>query len=90
MLGMKCPLRRVLDAEDESEFFQHIRPGDLISVTEKLVKLDERQGKDGRLLLTAFGKTLQNQKGEVAVKTTKNPRQTLRQRGGENEQAALL
>jgi len=55
-------------------FPQPIRSGYVLNITEKLVKLNARQGKAGRLLLTAFGKTLQNQKGEVVVKTTKNPR----------------
>ena len=66
--SVKCPLTRILAGGCEIENFQPVMPGDLISVTGKLVDLQERKGKSGNLLFFTFERTYKNPKEEVVTK----------------------
>ena len=57
--------KRVLNAGNEVEFFEPIRPGDTITVTGKLAHIAEREGSMGRMLILTFEYTYKNQTGKV-------------------------
>lgn len=64
---LDLPVKRVLNGGNELEFFQPIRPGDVITVTGKLADVREREGRMGRMLFMVFEYTYTNQFGEVAA-----------------------
>ena len=66
---IKCSLNTgALNGGNEVEFLKHIYAGDVISVTEKMLSITEKQTKKGMMLFAAFEKTYTNQKGEVVAK----------------------
>lgn len=67
-LSVKCPLSRVLAGGSEMESFQPVMPGDLITVTGKLIQAYERDGKAGKLLFLIFERNYKNQIGELVTK----------------------
>jgi len=57
---------RGLDAQGHWKFYKPVRPGDVITVTSKVVEVYEKQGKTaGRMIFPVFETTLTNQHGEV-------------------------
>ena len=62
---LDLPAKRVLNAGNEIEFFEPIRPGDVITVTGKLANIAEREGNVGRMLVLTFEYTYKNQTGKV-------------------------
>ena len=63
----------MLDAGTSGEQYQPIKVGDVISVTGKIVDLQERKGKSmGNMLFTVSELTFRNQKNEVVVKSTRD------------------
>jgi hypothetical protein len=62
------PLKRLLNGGSELEYFQPIRPGDVISVTGNLTRLKQAAGKEGPTLFMVTEITCTNQRGEVVVK----------------------
>lgn len=67
--GVKCSLNTgALNGGNEVEFIKHIYAGDVISVTEKLLSIEEKQTKKGLMLFCSMEKTYTNQKGEVVAK----------------------
>jgi acyl dehydratase len=62
---LDLPTKRVLNAGNEVEFFEPIRPGDTITVTGKLAHIAEREGSMGRMLILTFEYTYKNQTGKV-------------------------
>jgi acyl dehydratase len=62
---LDLPTKRVLNAGNEIEFFEPIRPGDVITVTGKLAHIAEREGSVGRMLVLTFEYTFKNQFDEV-------------------------
>lgn len=56
-------------AGDEAEFYSPIRPGDMITVTERFIDVYEKSGKRGSLLFFIDERTYTNQKGELVGKT---------------------
>lgn len=62
---MDLPAKRVLNAGNEIEFFEPIRPGDVITVTGKLAHIAEREGSMGRMIILTFEYTYKNQAGKV-------------------------
>lgn len=65
----KCSLNTgALNGGNDVEFIKHIYAGDVISVTEKILDITERQTKRGLMLFCIFEKTYTNQKGEVVAK----------------------
>ena len=65
---LECPLKNVLNGGSEIEYFQPIRPGDVITVRAKLTDVQERSGKSGKLLFFPIDLTYENQKGELVAK----------------------
>ncbi len=60
--------RAIINAGNEYEFFQPIRPGDVITHTRKLVDVKERTGRLGRMYIAISETTYVNQRGEkVAI-----------------------
>lgn len=65
---LECLLRESMNAGSEIEYFQPIRPGDLITVRAKIIDIREREGKGGKLLFIPVDLTYENQKGELVIK----------------------
>ena len=68
LLTARCPLTRYLNGANELEYYQAIKLGDVISVTARLSKLRQLEGKEGRTLFMIVEITYTNQRGEVAAK----------------------
>jgi hypothetical protein len=68
LLTARCPLIRYLNGANELEYYQAIKPGDVISVTARLEKLRKMEGKEGRTLFMIVEITYTNQRGEVAAR----------------------
>ena len=65
------PYSAVVDGGSEWEYFEPVRPGDLITVTEYLSDLQERNGKLGNMLIMNKVKKYVNQFNKiVALQTT--------------------
>ncbi len=54
-------------AGDDIEYFQFPRVGDVISVVEKIVAIDEKTGRSGKLAIVHDDQTYTNQRGEVLM-----------------------
>ncbi|MFC1967828.1 MaoC family dehydratase [Chloroflexota bacterium] len=59
------PFQKMLDGGGKWEFFQPVRPGDVITATGKLADLREREGKLGKMVYWMFEITHKNQRGEL-------------------------
>ena len=64
---LECPLKDVLNGGSEIEYFEPIRPGDVITVRAKLADVQERVGKR-TMLIFAIDLTYENQKGALLAK----------------------
>jgi hypothetical protein len=63
---LPLPAPRVsFNGGNDFEYFQHIRPGDMITTRSKIVSVSEREGQAGILILAVTEKTFINQRGEV-------------------------
>ncbi len=60
-------LKRVLDGGGEWELYRPVRPGDVLTVTTKVVELFEREGKMGRMLFAVRETTWKNQTNELVA-----------------------
>lgn len=60
--------KRILNGGNDLEYFQPIRPGDVISVTGKVVNIRERAGKTGNMVFLTLEISYRNQKGDLAVR----------------------
>ncbi len=58
----------MLMASTELEYYQPIRPGDMITVIIKISNIRERQGKMGKMAFINFDTTYKNQRQELVVK----------------------
>ena len=67
-MSVKCPLKGFLNGGNEFEYYQLIRPGDIISVTGKLVDLQEKAAKAGKMVIMTMERTYTNQHGELVAK----------------------
>ena len=65
---LECPLKNELNGGSEIEYFQPVRPGDVITVKAKLTDAREREGRGGKLLFFPIDLTYENQKGELVAK----------------------
>jgi acyl dehydratase len=66
--GPRLPLpapRVSMNGGNDYEYFQHIRPGDVITTRSKIVSVSEREGRAGMLIIAETEKTFINQKGEI-------------------------
>lgn len=68
LVKLESPLTRVLAAGNEFEYFEPVRPGDVITITSKLADAREHEGKLGKMLLLDGEVTYTNQEGKVVVK----------------------
>ena len=66
-VNVKSPYSANLDGGSEWEYFEPIRPGDLITVTQYLADLHERQGRLGNMLIVVRETKYMNQFGNVAA-----------------------
>jgi hypothetical protein len=64
--SLDCPLKQILAGGTEIETFKAVRPGDVISVTGKLIDIQERKGgRGGKLLFFVFEFLYKNQGDEI-------------------------
>ena len=68
-LPVQLPFLRILDGGGEWEFFQPVRPGDVLTVSNKLTNLRERSGKTGKMVFMITETTWKNQRDEVVAKS---------------------
>jgi hypothetical protein len=68
LFNARCPLTRLLNGASELEYLQPIKAGDVISVTGRLTRLRQMEGKEGPTLFMFTEVTYTNQGGEVAVR----------------------
>lgn len=61
------PGKRMI-VEDELEFLQPVKVGDVITCKQRFVELREREGKKGTQLFVVFEHIFTNQKGETVAK----------------------
>jgi hydroxyacyl-ACP dehydratase HTD2-like protein with hotdog domain len=64
----ECTLSRAMNGGNEFEYYYPVKVGDVISVTGKLVDLQERQGKNGTLLFLTCERTYRNQEERLVCK----------------------
>ena len=67
-MSVKCPLKGFLNGGNEFEYYRPVKPGDIISVTGKLLDLREREAKAGKIVIMIMEQTYTNQHGEVVAK----------------------
>ncbi|MDP2719871.1 MAG: MaoC family dehydratase N-terminal domain-containing protein [Dehalococcoidia bacterium] len=60
--------KRIMNGGNDVEYFQPIRPGDIISVTGKIADIRERETKTGKMAFLTLELTYRNHKGDVAAK----------------------
>lgn len=72
LMKVPCPLPGFLNGGLDIEYYKPIMPGDTITTVSKLVDVQEREGKSGKLLFMIVETTYTNQKGELAVKERHN------------------
>ena len=70
--GISPPLRatRAMAGGTDVEFFQPIRPGDVLTSKSRLEDIYEREGRSGRLAFIVTSTTYTNQRGEVVCVVT--------------------
>jgi len=62
---------RALDATQTMEFFEPIRPGDVLSGQARIAKIGQKQLRVGPAFLVTLERTCTNQKGKVVCKETR-------------------
>jgi acyl dehydratase len=68
MLEVAGPGKTGMVGGTEYEWFQPIRPGDVITVTSKIIDAREREGKMGKMTFMVVEMVFTNQRGEIAAK----------------------
>lgn len=66
-LRMSEKIRRVVAGGTEYEFFDYIRPGDVLTATRRIVDLYEKQGRSGPMAFVVSETTWRNQQGKVVA-----------------------
>ena len=70
-LPFDAPFVRVLDGGSDWEYFEYVRPGDVITATGRIEDLRERTGSIGQMLISTIKITYRNQDdGVVATQTS--------------------
>ena len=70
--GLNWPYKRRLNGGNDIELYQPIRVGDSIKVIDKLVDINEKQVKRGKMITMVYETTYINQFGELVAKVTTN------------------
>ena len=65
LMDIPLPLPGFLNGGVETEFYQPIMPGDVITTRAKLADLNEKHGKTGKLIFMVVEVTFTNQRGEL-------------------------
>ena len=65
--GLNTPLKRLLNGGNEFEYHEIICAGDVLTMTEKITDIRERQGSMGAMLFTTREQTYRNQDGRVVA-----------------------
>ena len=65
---VKCPCSHRLNGGSELEYYQKIKVGDVISVIGKLIDIQERTGKIGKMLFMILEITYINQEREMVAR----------------------
>ena len=68
-LPFQLPMGRILDGGGEWEYIKPVRPGDVLTVVDKLYDLRVREGRMGKMLFIVTELTWTNQKGEVVARS---------------------
>jgi len=63
----ESPFSRNLDAGSDWNYFEHIRPGDRITVTIKLANVVEREGRLGKMIIITRETSYVNQLGQIVA-----------------------
>ena len=61
---LPSPFKNIIRGGNEYEFYQPVRPGDVISTANKIVQIYERPGKAGTMVFMINELTYYNQRGE--------------------------
>ena len=70
-LPFDAPFTRVLDGGSDWEYFDYVRPGDVITATGRIEDIRERTGSIGQMLISTIKITYRNQHdGIVATQTS--------------------
>ena len=67
LVDMECKLKRHLYGGVDTEYYNPIRPGDVLTARSKLADIYEKEGKDGKLIFMVFEATVTNQRGELVT-----------------------
>jgi hypothetical protein len=68
LFNAKSRLTRLLNGSSDLEYLKPVKVGDVISVTARLTKLRQMEGKEGTTLFMFTEATYTNQHGEVVIK----------------------
>ena len=67
-MSFQLPRLQILDGGGEWEYIKPIRPGDVLTVVDKLHDLRERDGRMGKMLFIVTETTWTNQHGELVAR----------------------
>ena len=67
-LPFQLPMGRILDGGGEWEYIKPVRPGDVLTVVDKLHDLRVREGRMGKMLFIVTETTWTNQHGELVAR----------------------
>jgi acyl dehydratase len=66
--AVPLPVQRVMAGESSFDVGEPVRPGDVLTVRNKLVDIYKKVGKSGPLYFVVFETTYTNQKGQMAAR----------------------
>jgi acyl dehydratase len=67
LMEVNCPLKNLLNGGMEVECYEPMKPGDVITTQAKLVSLQEKEGKKGKLIIMVVEVTYTNQQGHLVA-----------------------
>ncbi len=65
--GLDIPLKRVLNGGTDVEYFDDVCAGDVLTATNKLAHISEREGRMGQMLILSTETTYRNQAGDTVA-----------------------
>ena len=69
-LPFEIPFTRLLDGGSDWEYFEHVRPGDVITAVGRVEDIRERTGSIGQMIITTVKVTYRNQTGAIVATQT--------------------
>ena len=70
VLPFDFPFERRLDGGSEWEYFEPVRPGDMITAVSRITDMQERSGRMGVMIITSTVTTYTNQFGQAVANQT--------------------